>query len=227
MKKFALIVAGGSGSRMRQAVPKQFTELAGKPILMHTFNAFIKYDPEIEFVLVLPEDQMDQWKLLCKKYRFNVKYKLAKGGETRFQSVKNGLELVPGEGIVFIHDGVRPMVSLETIENCYQMALKKGNALPVVPVTESLRTIDGNSNKAVNRSQYLLVQTPQTFSSVIIKRAYSQSSSSSFTDDASVLEQAGHAIHLVEGNRDNIKITYPEDFTLAKVLLENKMKNRD
>jgi 2-C-methyl-D-erythritol 4-phosphate cytidylyltransferase len=222
MKKFALIVAGGSGSRMKQSLPKQFTELAGQPVLMHTFEAFKKYDLEIEFVLVLPESQIEQWQWLCVKHHFKVKYMLAKGGETRFQSVKNGLELIPEEGIVFIHDGVRPLVSVETIENCYHMALEKGNALPVVQVAESVRMTDGNGNKTVDRSQFYLVQTPQTFLSALIKAAYTQSYSPSFTDDASVLEQTGQSINLVEGNRENIKITYPEDLNIAKVLLETR-----
>lgn len=222
MKKFALIVAGGSGNRMKQPVPKQFIELAGKPVLMHTFTAFEKYDPEIKFVLVLPQNQTEQWKDLCKKHAFTTKYKLAKGGQTRFQSVKNGLELIPDEGIVFIHDGVRPLVSVKTIENCYRMALEKGNALPVVPVTESLRMTDGKSNKAADRSKFYLVQTPQTFATSLIKDAYNQSQISAFTDDASVLENNGHSINLVEGNRENIKITYPEDLAIAKVWLQEK-----
>ena len=225
MKKFALIVAGGSGSRMKQTEPKQFTKLAGKPILMHTFDAFKNYDPEIEFVLVLPKDQAVQWQLLCKEFQFNEKYELAYGGKTRFQSVKNGLEFIPDEGIVFIHDGVRPLVSTETIQNCYQMAYEKGNALPVVPVTESLRTSDGKWNKAVDRSQFFLVQTPQTFSCVLIKSAYNQNYSALFTDDASVLEQTGQIINLVDGNRENIKITYPEDLPVAEIWLRKRIHN--
>lgn len=227
MKKFALIVAGGSGTRMKTSVPKQFTELSGKPILMHTFEAFIQYDPKIEFILVLPESQMELWMQLCEKFKFTEKYELAKGGETRFQSVKNGLEKISGEGIVFIHDGVRPLVSAETIENCYHMAVEKGNALPVVPVTESVRTTDGNANKAVDRSQIYLVQTPQTFSVSLIKSAYRQNYSPSFTDDASVLEQTGQSIHMVKGNRENIKITYPEDLLIAGVWLMERKHNSE
>ncbi len=225
MKKFALIVAGGSGNRMKQPVPKQFTELAGKPVLMHTFAAFENYDPKVEFVLVLPKNQVEQWKVLCEKHGFTRQYKLAKGGETRFQSVKNGLELIPDEGIVFIHDGVRPLVSIKTIENCYQMALEKGNALPVVPVTESLRMTHGNVNKPADRSKFYLVQTPQTFAASLIKKAYNQSHSTVFTDDASVLEQTGQPINLVEGNRENIKITYPEDLAIAEVWLQRKWRS--
>ena len=224
MKKFALIVAGGVGNRMKQPVPKQFIELAGQPVLMHTFAAFEKYDPEIEFVLVLPENLTAQWKSLCEQHEFTGKYKLALGGENRFQSVKNGLEQIHEEGIVFIHDGVRPLVSVNTIENCYQMAQEKGNALPVVPVTESLRMTTGQGNKAADRSKFYLVQTPQTFVASLIKKAYSKSDSTAFTDDASVLEQAGYDIMLVNGNRENIKITYPEDLAIAEIWLKGKNK---
>lgn len=227
MKKFALIIAGGSGNRMNQIVPKQFTVLAGIPILMHTFEVFKNYDSEIEFVLVLPESQMDMWQVLCEKYEFNEKYQLAKGGKTRFHSVKSGLELIPDEGIVFIHDGVRPLVSVETIENCYHMTLEKGNALPVMPAVESVRMTVGDGNQAVNRSRFYLVQTPQTFSAKLIKSAYNQNYSSIFTDDASVLEQTGQAINLVRGNRENIKITYPEDLIIADVWLQERNRNME
>lgn len=219
MKKFALIVAGGSGSRMKETIPKQFIELLDRPILMHTFDAFVKYDAEIEFILVLPKNQVDNWHRLCTNYRFEIKYKLAFGGDTRFDSVKNGLDLIDEDGIVFIHDGVRPLVSKQTILHCYQMAFKKGNALPVVPVTESLRFLDAEENKAVDRSKYFLVQTPQTFKTELIKKAYQQSNSTLFTDDASVLESWGEHINLVVGNRENIKITYPEDLIVAQSFL--------
>lgn len=219
MKKFALIVAGGSGSRMNDAVPKQFLELQGLPILMYTFDVFKKYDPYIEFILVLPENQVEYWKELCVTHNFKTKYKLGFGGETRFQSVKNGLELIAEEGIVFIHDGVRPLVSEQTIHNCYITSVEKGNALPVVPVAESVRFANRDGNKAVDRSNYFLVQTPQTFKTGIIQKAYQQNFSHSFTDDASVLEKLGETIHLVEGNRENIKITFPEDLSIAKSFL--------
>ncbi len=219
MKKFALIVAGGSGSRMKDPVPKQFLEILGRPILMHTFDAFVRYDSQIEFILVLPKDQVDNWYSLCNKFRFEINYKLAPGGETRFQSVKNGLDIISENGIVFIHDGVRPLVSAQTIQNCYKTTLKKGNALPVVPVSESLRFSNSEGNKAVDRAHYFLVQTPQTFKTEVIKEAYQQSFSDTFTDDASVLENHGGTINLVDGNRENIKITYPEDLIVAKSFL--------
>lgn len=219
MKKFVLIVAGGSGSRMKNNIPKQFLEINCRPVLMHTFDAFIRYDPQIEFILVLPKNQTESWKLSCEKHRFSIKYKIAFGGETRFDSVKNGLELIPEEGIVFIHDGVRPLVSEKTIENCFETALNRGNALPVIQVSESVRMVEGSKNFPVDRSKYFLVQTPQTFKTHLIRKAYKQANSNTFTDDATVLESFGETIHLVEGNRENIKITFPEDLVYAKIFL--------
>lgn len=219
MKKFALIVAGGSGSRMKNNIPKQFLEINSSPVLMHTFDAFLCYDPQIEFILVLPKNQTEFWNLLCEKHKFELEHKIAFGGETRFDSVKNGLELIPDEGIVFIHDGVRPLVSEKTIENCFETALDKGNALPVIPVSESVRMVEGSENFPVDRSKYFLVQTPQTFKTQLIKNAYQRANSKSFTDDATVLESTGEIIHLVEGNRENIKITFPEDLVYAEILL--------
>jgi 2-C-methyl-D-erythritol 4-phosphate cytidylyltransferase len=223
MKKFALIVAGGSGNRMKGRIPKQFIELNDQPILIHTFERFQNYDPEIEFILVLPKRLMEFWKDLCEKYQFKIEHKLALGGKTRFQSVKNGLELVSEEGIVFIHDGVRPLVSVQTIHNCFDAAMIKGNALPVIPVNESVRVIDSEENRPVDRSKYFLVQTPQTFQSTLIKQAYGQTLENDFTDDATVLEQYGQKIKLVEGNRENIKITWPEDVIIAQALMRMKM----
>ncbi len=220
MKKFALIVAGGSGSRMKNNIPKQFLELNGRPVLMHTFDAFMRYDQQIEFILVLPKNQIELWKSLRDTHKFDVTHKIAFGGDTRFDSVKNGLELIPDEGIVFIHDGVRPLVSEKTIENCFETALDKGNALPVIQVSESVRMVEGLENFPVDRSKYFLVQTPQTFKTQLIKKAYRLANSNSFTDDATVLESLGETIHLVDGNRENIKITFPEDLVYAKIFLE-------
>ncbi len=218
-KKFAIIVAGGSGSRMNKLVPKQFLEIKGKPVLMYTFEAFVAFDPEIEFILVLPQNQTNYWKELCKKHHFSQRYKLAYGGETRFQSVKNGLRLIDSDGIVFIHDGVRPMVAKNTIQNCFDTTLSQGNALPVVPPAESIRYSFGNENKAVDRNRFFLVQTPQTFRVNQIKEAYEKAAHENFTDDASVLESNGVHINLVEGNRENIKITWPQDLIVAESFL--------
>lgn len=222
MKKFALIVAGGSGTRMNSDIPKQFLEIAGLPVIMHTINAFVKFNTEIEFILVLPESQISNWRLLCEKHHFDIKHKIALGGTTRFYSVKNGLELIDEKGIVFIHDAVRPLVSEATIQNCLDCATTNGNALPVVPVTDSVRIVDGGNNHPADRSQIYLVQTPQTFQTLLIKNAYQDTKSGNFTDDASVLESAGSTINLVEGNRENIKITTPADLIVAQVFLKIK-----
>ena len=219
LKKFALIVAGGSGNRMGASVPKQFLEIEGKPVLLYTFEAFLRFDPDIEFVLVLPETQVEHWKKLCKVHAFTTSYKLALGGENRFQSVKNGLAQINDNGIVFIHDGVRPLVARETIEHCFSETQKSGNALPVVPPSESIRYSDERGNKSVDRNKYFLVQTPQTFDVQNIKEAYQKAQHENFTDDASVLENAGYKIHLVNGNRENIKITWPQDLIIAKTFL--------
>lgn len=225
MKKFALIVAAGSGKRMESDTPKQFITIERRPLLMHTILAFLNSDPNFEIIVVLPENQIENWKTICENLNFSTKQTLVSGGSTRFHSVKNGLKKITEEGIVFIHDGVRPLVSAKTINNCYEMALKKGNALPVIAPSESVRRIVNDKNKAVDRSNYVLVQTPQTFKVSLIKKAFEQDYNQKFTDDASVLENYGREIQLVEGNRENIKITYPEDLDLAKIYLENKPNN--
>jgi 2-C-methyl-D-erythritol 4-phosphate cytidylyltransferase len=194
-------------------------EINGLPVLMHTFNAFYNFDPKLVFILVLPKDQITLWNQLCDKHGFRLNHKIAHGGETRFHSVKNGLDLIPDEGIVFIQDGVRPLVSAQTLKNCVETATEKGNALPVIPVSESVRMVEGLENRAVDRSKYFLVQTPQTFQTGLIKVAYQQAKSNLFTDDATVLESMGETIQLVEGNRENIKITYPEDLVYAEILM--------
>ncbi len=222
MHKYAIIVAGGKGERMGGDIPKQFIEIKGKPILMHTIEKFRTTFPEIKIILALPENQIDFWEELCYKYSFvNVPHHIVKGGETRFHSVKNALGLIKSEGVVGIHDGVRPLVTDETIKVCYQTAEEKGNAIPVVDVVESLRFVSKQkgTNKAVTRSCYKVVQTPQCFQSEIILKAYEQEFDSSFTDDASVVEQLGETINLVEGNQENIKITTQQDLLIAKAKL--------
>jgi len=220
MKKFVIIVAGGSGSRMGTEIPKQFLELCGKPVLMHTIQVFHNFDPESRIILVLPEDQQQFWKGLCLEHSFSLVHQVVSGGKTRFHSVLNGLSQIDGEGIVFIHDGVRPLVSRETLDRCLETAQKYGNAIPVLPVTESLRKQDGNQNISVDRSQYFSVQTPQTFRSEQILEAFKQDFDAAFTDDASVAEKAGFAIQMVEGNRENIKITTPIDLIVTEAFLK-------
>ena len=220
MKNFVIIVAGGSGSRMGTQIPKQFLELCGKPVLMHTVQVFYDFDPESKIILVLPEDQQPFWDGLCLKHSFPLIHQVVSGGKTRFHSVQNGLSQIDGEGIVFIHDGVRPLVSKKTLERCLETAQKNGNAIPVLPVNESLRKQEGNLNISVDRSQYFSVQTPQTFRSEQILEAFKQDFDPAFTDDASVAEKAGFPIFMVEGNRENIKITTPIDLNVAEAFLK-------
>lgn len=219
--KYIIIVAGGKGLRMGSDIPKQFLPVAGLPVLMRTIKRFRQYSADMQIILVLPEAQQDYWLQLCKDYSFDVEYLLANGGETRFHSVKNGLALVPddAEGVVGVHDGVRPFPAIEVIDRCYSMAAENGTAIPVVPVVETVRHIDSdNCSATVPRNEYRLVQTPQTFAVGILKEAYRQSYSDNFTDDASVVEAMGKRITLVEGNRENIKITTPFDLTIAETL---------
>ena len=220
MKKFALIVAGGKGARMQATIPKQFLKIAGKPVLLWTIQRFLDFDPEINVVLVLPADQFEHWTHICEEYQFQYPVELVEGGSTRFQSVKNGLQKIGEPGIVFIHDGVRPLVSLATLTNCYQTALEQGNALPVVPIMESVRKIGSDESRHVDRSKFRLVQTPQTFQTAMIKRAYEQPEKAFFTDDASVCEADGQKINLVGGNVENLKLTNPIDLKIAEALLK-------
>jgi 2-C-methyl-D-erythritol 4-phosphate cytidylyltransferase len=221
MKKFALIVAGGSGSRMNSKVPKQFLLLKQKPVLMHTLERFAAYDSSIEIILVLPSSQFEYWEELCFQYDFRILHRLVAGGSVRFESVRNGLSIITDEGLVAIHDGVRPLVSFETIDWCFKVAEEKGNALPVMPVIESIRIVEGDKSYPVDREKYVAVQTPQVFHVSEIKKAYSLGFDPAFTDDTMVLERLGIQINLVEGNRENIKITHASDLVIAEALLEN------
>lgn len=218
MQKYALIVAGGKGKRMAAEIPKQFLELEGKPVLMHAINRFYKFDPSIKIVIVLPENLLDYWSDLQKKHSFKVPHRVVKGGEHRFFSVKSGLKAIENDCLVAIHDGVRPLVSVATINRCFEAAGKFGNAIPVISLADSLRVIDGDNNMPAIREKYRLIQTPQVFESGLIRNAYRIKYSPDFTDDATVLERTGIKIHLVEGNRENIKITNPEDLAVAASL---------
>lgn len=224
MKKFVLIVAGGSGSRMGTDIPKQFLELCGKPVLMRTIQAFYDFIPESEFILVLPKAQQDFWMDLCHQHTFTIPHQVVSGGETRFHSVQNGLDLITGEGIVFVHDGVRPLVSRETLKRCEETTMQSGNAIPVLAVTESLRKLTDNKSISVDRSLFYSVQTPQTFLTDQIIHSYQQTYDTEFTDDASVVEKAGYLINMVGGNRENIKITNPADLIVAEALFEKAQK---
>ncbi len=219
-KEFALIVAGGKGTRIKSNLPKQFIELNGKPILLHTIDAFHRYSKSLTVILVLPEDDFEVWNGICEKFNFNEPVLLQKGGATRFQSVRNGLDKIEGEGLVAIHDGVRPLVSEDIIGASFRLAAIHHCAVAAVRLKESLRMTDKDGTKAVDRSLFRLIQTPQTFDVQLIKKAYRMKEDSSFTDDASVAERAGHRISLFEGSFLNIKITTPEDLVIAEALMK-------
>jgi 2-C-methyl-D-erythritol 4-phosphate cytidylyltransferase len=222
MQLYALIVAGGSGERMQTGkTPKQFLELAGKPVLMHTIERFKAFDESIEIITVLPENQIEYWTTIKKKYSFTIKHTIVTGGATRFHSVKNGLNFVTEPSLVAIHDGVRPLVSVDTIKRCFETAEKLGNAVPAVTIAESLRVITDESSSPIDRQTIRAIQTPQVFNASMIKKAYLQEYRSEFTDDATVFETLGEKINLVEGNRENIKITNPEDLLISNVLLKS------
>jgi len=218
MDLYALIVAGGSGRRMESDIPKQFLELNGRPVLMHTIERFKNYNDAIEIIAVLPEDQLRYWADLQKKYSFEIPHTLVKGGSDRFFSVRNGLKFVCGTGLVAIHDGVRPLVSTETIRRCFETAEKYGNAIPVISPADSLRMETDQGSIPVNRQFIKQVQTPQVFNIDLIKKAYLQEFCPDFTDDSTVVEKTGERIILVEGNRENIKITNPVDLLIASTL---------
>ena len=222
MERYAIIVAGGKGLRMGGEIPKQFLPIGGKPVLMRTIEVFRQAYPDIHIILVLPVSQQDYWQQLCQEYNFAVPVRIADGGETRFHSVSNGLKLIPDDtdGLVGVHDGVRPFVAVETIRRCYDEAMEKGAVVPVISVVETVRQLrkDGTS-VTVPRDEYKLVQTPQTFRISLLKEAYRQPYTSFFTDDASVVEAMGKPVYLVEGNRENIKITTPPDIRFVNGLL--------
>ena len=226
---YIIIVAGGKGLRMGSDIPKQFLPIGGKPVLMRTLERFREYSAELQIILVLPEAQQAYWRELCKQYNFPIPlegtgggfYQLANGGQTRFHSVQNGLAKVPddAQGVVGVHDGVRPFPSIEVIKNCYETARTKKAVIPVIPVVETVRHLEGEKSVTVPRGDYRLVQTPQTFDIQLLKAANRQPYNDGFTDDASVVESYGYEITLVEGNRENIKITTPYDLKIAEVLI--------
>ena len=221
MKKTALIVAGGNGSRMESDLPKQFILLAGKPILMHTIEAFDQCNVS-DIIVVLPLNQIDFWKELCTQFSFNLAHEIIAGGASRFESVQNGLVRCNEEDLVAIHDGVRPFITAEIINNSFDTAAQKGNAVAAVRLKDSIRKVDLLGNKNVNRDAYFLIQTPQTFKCNIIKEAYQAQDHINFTDDASVLEASGHAINLIPGDYKNIKITTPEDLLVAEAFYKHQ-----
>ena len=244
---YIIILAGGKGLRMGSDIPKQFLPIGGMPVLMHTLKRFREYSKELKIILVLPKQQQAYWQTLCEEYHFQEDYLIANGGETRFHSIKNGLQLIPDDakGLVGVHDGVRPFPSVEVIRNCYETARREGSAIPVIPVVETIRHLEVKGlrskvkgqrseikgqcsmfnvqcSKTVPRDEYRLVQTPQVFDIQLHKKAYAQDYRDSFTDDASVVESMGHAVALVEGNRENIKITTPFDCIVAEGIINQE-----
>lgn len=228
MDKYVIIVAGGKGLRMGVDLPKQFIPIDGKPVLMHTLNSFYKWDESVEILLVLPEEHQDYWHMLCKEIGCNITHHVINGGETRFHSVYNGLKYLSEElgisperhknALIGIHDGVRPFVGPDVIDNCFTTAEEMGNAVPVVPLVDSIREVSENGSRPADRSQLYAVQTPQVFHSDIIMKAYQQHYLPEFTDDAVVVETMGETIQIVPGNRENIKITTKFDLLIAKAL---------
>lgn len=224
MQKYAIIVAGGAGTRMGGYLPKQFLLLKGRPVLWHTLHAFIEAYEDMQIVLVLPEAHFETGQAIAKEFPFN-RIKTTTGGETRFHSVKNGLNLVDTHSIVFVHDAVRCLVTPRLIRHCCEVAIEKGNAVPAVTSSDTIRIVDDAGNFSIDRSRVRIIQTPQTFFSNVIKEAYAQPYQQSFTDEATVVEKLGVTIHLVEGEESNIKITKPVDFILAERLLDERVES--
>lgn len=222
MKYYAIIVGGGSGSRMQSDVPKQFLLLLGKPVMMHTIEAFHNSDLHPEIIVVLHPDFHPYWEQLCRDYEFHLPHFLVNGGENRFYSVKNGLEAVKKTSVVAIHDAVRPIINNDIITNSFKQAEISGNAVAVIPSKDSVRQLVNATSIALNREDIFLVQTPQTFKSDILKKAYEQPYEIGFTDDASVIEKNGNSIKFIPGDVKNIKITYPEDLSIAELFLNKK-----
>ena len=220
MRNCCIIVAGGNGSRMEAEIPKQFLRIGGIPVLMYTIRNLYDFDPLLQLIVVLPETEISTWNELCHLHQFEIQHQIIAGGETRFQSVKNGLSFVSDCELIAVHDGVRPLVGHETLVRCFNCAAEHGTAIPVLPANESVREGSMNESVPVDRSKYFMVQTPQVFQTSILKNSYNQAWIPSFTDDASVVERSGIAVHLVMGNRENIKITFPEDLQIAELFLK-------
>jgi 2-C-methyl-D-erythritol 4-phosphate cytidylyltransferase len=220
MKKYAVIVAGGKGVRMGSAVPKQFLPLNGQPILYHTIKAFIDAYADMHLVLVLPQDQLSYAQMVLQSFPDRIDITIVAGGETRYHSVQHGLKVVEKDSVVFVHDGVRPLVTPALIQQCCEQAIEKGSAIPAIPVADSMRIIEDEDSRPIDREQMRIIQTPQTFRSEIILPAFEQEYQTSFTDEATVVEAYGDVIYLTEGERSNIKVTTPEDMIVAEALLK-------
>lgn len=219
-----IVVAGGKGLRFGSSIPKQFLPIAGKPILMRTLEKIKQADALIKIVLVLPKEHQDYWLLLCNEYSFDLEHKIVEGGDERFFSVKNGLDFINEESIIGVHDGVRPFVSSKVINNCFEVAQNNNNAIPAIKPIETVRIKVDERTQTFDRNNVYLIQTPQCFCSRTLKKAYSQCFDEIFTDDASVVEALGVEINIIEGNRENIKITNQLDIIYAETLI-NEFKD--
>jgi len=222
MKKTAIIVAGGTGQRMGTALPKQFLAIEGKSILLHTVDQFVSAFSDINFVIVLPADYIHEGENLIVASGLSQSFQFVAGGDTRFQSVKNGLAQADPASIVFVHDAVRCLLTPDLIQRCYQQAVEKGSAIPAVSSTDTVRIIEGTKHHVVDRANVMMIQTPQTFNAALLKKAFEQVYQPSFTDEANVLEASGKEVYLIEGEYENIKITRPLDLAIAEYILAKR-----
>jgi 2-C-methyl-D-erythritol 4-phosphate cytidylyltransferase len=225
MKKTAIIVAGGTGQRMGAALPKQFLAIEGKAILLHSVSQFVAAFYDINFVIVLPADYIQEGQNLIASSGFTQKVQIVAGGDTRFQSVKNGLAQVDADAIVFVHDAVRCLLTPALIERCYEQALEKGSAIPAVASTDTIRILEGAKHHLVNRENVMMIQTPQTFKAALLMKAFEQAYQPAFTDEANVVEASGTEVFLIEGEYENIKITRPLDLAIANYILAKRASN--
>lgn len=223
MKKYAVIVAAGSGSRMGNAVPKQFLPLGDKPVLYYTLMAFADSFTDLHIILVLPKDHLEKGRQVVEQTGLAERIQMVTGGETRFQSVRNGIDQISRQSIVFVHDGVRCLVSKMLIKQCYNQALEMGSAIPAVPATDTIRIVEGDQHFLLDRNSVKIIQTPQTFQSQLLINAFQQPEQSTFTDEASVVEALGLPVYLIEGEYDNIKITRPIDLVIAQKIFEQRL----
>lgn len=225
MRINAIIVAGGQGARMGSAMPKQFLELQEKPILYHTLKSFLDTFPEINIIVVLPKEFISYANMVLQHFDSVPEITLVAGGNTRYESVQNGIKaLTDDTGITFVHDGVRPLISRQLLHKCYQVASEKGSAIPAVAIVDSIRQLDDIKHFPIDRNTLRSIQTPQTFQTKLLKSAFEQPYQDSFTDEANVVENLGMAVHLIEGERSNIKITTPEDLAIAEALLALRLE---
>ncbi|MFT5860172.1 MAG: 2-C-methyl-D-erythritol 4-phosphate cytidylyltransferase [Flavobacteriaceae bacterium] len=218
-KVSVILTAAGIGRRMQSLLPKQFMLIHGRPVLMYTIEQFYQYDPKMELILTLPQEWLSYWESMMTEHDFHIPHRIIEGGKERYNSIKNALESCSGE-IVAVHDGVRPLVSHDTIRACITAAQSSGSAVPIVSISESIRRVENNVSKAVNRADFRVVQTPQCFKREILLKAYEQPFHEGITDDASLVEAAGHEIELVDGNVENIKITTHSDLKYAGLFLK-------